>query len=72
MPKTIHRREWSLQAFSFSCSNAGLSDSLRQVFLSYHNDARLRVAKGVEPNNVGTLNPAKNMYKLNRTAYYFV
>ncbi|KAK6753146.1 hypothetical protein RB195_012631 [Necator americanus] len=49
---------------AFSCSNTGLSDSLRQVFLCYHNDARLRVAKGVESNNVGTLNPAKNMYKL--------
>ncbi|ETN76046.1 SCP-like protein [Necator americanus] len=49
---------------AFSCSNTELSDALRQVFLSYHNDARQRVASGVEPNNVGTLNPAKNMYKL--------
>ncbi|KAK6755174.1 hypothetical protein RB195_013886 [Necator americanus] len=49
---------------AFSCSNTELSDGLRQVFLSYHNDARQRVASGVEPNNVGSLNPAKNMYKL--------
>ncbi|RCN37764.1 SCP-like protein [Ancylostoma caninum] len=49
---------------TFACSNTGLTDAIRQVFLSYHNDARLRVAKGIEPNNVGNLNPAKNMYKL--------
>ncbi|EPB78413.1 SCP-like protein [Ancylostoma ceylanicum] len=49
---------------AFSCSNSGLSDEIREVFLSYHNDARLRVALGTEPNKVGTLNPAKNMYKL--------
>ncbi|KAL6741878.1 hypothetical protein Aduo_015090 [Ancylostoma duodenale] len=49
---------------TFACSNTGMTDALRQMFLSYHNDARLRVAKGIEPNNVGNLNPAKNMYKL--------
>ncbi|EYC34008.1 hypothetical protein Y032_0001g198 [Ancylostoma ceylanicum] len=49
---------------AFKCSNPGLSDDLRQVFLSFHNDARRRVAKGTEPNKVGKLNPAKNMYKL--------
>ncbi|KHJ88993.1 SCP-like protein, partial [Oesophagostomum dentatum] len=49
---------------TYSCSNTGLTDALRDVFLNYHNDARRRVAKGTEPNNVGTLNPAKNMYKL--------
>ncbi|KIH47880.1 hypothetical protein ANCDUO_22055 [Ancylostoma duodenale] len=45
-----------------------MTDALRQMFLSYHNDARLRVAKGIEPNNVGNLNPAKNMYKLTKEA----
>ncbi|KHJ85489.1 hypothetical protein OESDEN_14783 [Oesophagostomum dentatum] len=49
---------------AYSCSNTGLSDAARDVFLGYHNEARLRVAKGIEPNNVGYLNPAKNMYKL--------
>ncbi|KHJ90902.1 SCP-like protein, partial [Oesophagostomum dentatum] len=49
---------------TYSCSNTGLSDAARDVFLGYHNEARLRVAQGIEPNNVGYLNPAKNMYKL--------
>ncbi|KIH57277.1 SCP-like protein [Ancylostoma duodenale] len=55
---------WTREEVAFSCSNPGLSDELREVFLRYHNDARRRVALGIEPNKVGTLNPAKNMYKL--------
>ncbi|VDO04848.1 unnamed protein product [Haemonchus placei] len=41
-----------------------MSDTIRSMILNFHNDARRRVAKGQEPNNVGMLNPAKNMYKL--------
>ncbi|CAJ0599006.1 unnamed protein product [Cylicocyclus nassatus] len=46
------------------CSNSTLSNTLRDLFLNFHNSARLRVAKGIEPNKTGLLNPAKNMYKL--------
>ncbi|WKY12920.1 hypothetical protein Q1695_004048 [Nippostrongylus brasiliensis] len=46
------------------CSNTGMTDAIRTTILNFHNDARRRVAKGVEPNKSGTLNPAKNMYKL--------
>ncbi|KAK5964306.1 hypothetical protein GCK32_012615 [Trichostrongylus colubriformis] len=46
------------------CANTELSDTIRNQILTFHNDARRRVANGVEPNKVGTLNPAKNMYKL--------
>ena len=46
------------------CSNRGMSDKDRVLFLNYHNAARLRVAKGYEPNKEGYMNPAKNMYKL--------
>ncbi|KAK6744005.1 hypothetical protein RB195_010981 [Necator americanus] len=49
---------------TFGCSSDKMSDNTRQVFLNYHNEARLRVAKGIEPNKKGFLNPAKNMYKL--------
>lgn len=48
----------------FGCSNRGITDDDRQTFLNYHNEARRRVAKGIEPNKSGFLNPAKNMYKL--------
>ncbi|KHJ85241.1 SCP-like protein [Oesophagostomum dentatum] len=47
-----------------ACSNNGITDADRKLFLDYHNEARLRVAKGIEPNKVGYMNPAKNMYKL--------
>ncbi|KHJ89164.1 hypothetical protein OESDEN_11019 [Oesophagostomum dentatum] len=47
-----------------ACSNNGVTDADRKLFLDYHNEARLRVAKGIEPNRVGYMNPAKNMYKL--------
>ncbi|XGW03145.1 hypothetical protein V3C99_014830 [Haemonchus contortus] len=46
------------------CANTEMSDAIRSMILNFHNDARRRVAKGQEPNNVGMLNPAKNMYKL--------
>ncbi|VDM78218.1 unnamed protein product [Strongylus vulgaris] len=50
---------------AYSCTNIGMSDATRDKFLNFHNEARReRVAKGIEPNNVGYLNPAKNMYKL--------
>ncbi|EYB83828.1 hypothetical protein Y032_0328g2633 [Ancylostoma ceylanicum] len=49
---------------SFGCSNSGITDSDRQAFLDFHNNARRRVAQGVEDNKSGKLNPAKNMYKL--------
>ncbi|VDL77533.1 unnamed protein product [Nippostrongylus brasiliensis] len=45
------------------CSNTGMTDAIRTTILNFHNDARRRVAKGVEPNKSGTLNPAKNMRK---------
>ncbi|CAJ0592111.1 unnamed protein product [Cylicocyclus nassatus] len=51
-------------AQAYSCSNTGLTDAIRDQILNYHNAARLRVTKGIEPNNVGLLNPAKNMYRL--------
>lgn len=41
-----------------------MTDRLRNMILNLHNDARRRVAKGEEPNKVGKLNPAKNMYKM--------
>ncbi|KAK6010136.1 hypothetical protein OSTOST_24869 [Ostertagia ostertagi] len=53
---------YSSSAYVFKravCANTELSDTLRNQILSFHNDARRRVAKGQEPNNVGTLNPAK-------------
>lgn len=59
-PSSAHDHIFS----AFKCSNPGLSDDLRRMFLNFHNDARRRVAKGIEPNKVGKLNPAKNMYKL--------
>ncbi|XGW15811.1 hypothetical protein V3C99_001338 [Haemonchus contortus] len=46
------------------CANKEMSDAIRSLILDFHNDARRRVAKGQEPNKVGMLNPAKNMYKL--------
>ncbi|CAJ0592112.1 unnamed protein product [Cylicocyclus nassatus] len=49
---------------TYYCSNNGMTDAIRDQILNYHNAARLRVARGVEPNNVGYLNPAKNMYRL--------
>nr|AAD31839.1 ancylostoma-secreted protein 1 precursor [Ancylostoma caninum] len=49
---------------SFGCSNSGITDKDRQAFLDFHNNARRRVAKGLEDSNSGKLNPAKNMYKL--------
>ncbi|KAK6040911.1 SCP-like protein [Cooperia oncophora] len=53
---------------AFGCSNTGITDSVRLLFLNAHNDARLSVAKGLEPNKCGTLPSAKNMYKLQWTA----
>ncbi|KAK5965634.1 Ancylostoma secreted protein 1 [Trichostrongylus colubriformis] len=49
---------------SFGCSNPGITDSIRLLFLNAHNEARLSVAQGLEPNKCGTLPAAKNMYKL--------
>ncbi|KHJ92248.1 SCP-like protein [Oesophagostomum dentatum] len=55
----------SRQFFSaFGCSNTEISDTARLLFLNAHNEARLNVAKGLEPNKCGLLSPAKNMYKL--------
>ncbi|KHJ78699.1 hypothetical protein OESDEN_21678 [Oesophagostomum dentatum] len=51
-------------AESFNCNNGAISDTVRSTYLDYHNKARRNVAKGIEPNKTGTLNPAKNMYKL--------
>ncbi|CAJ0591358.1 unnamed protein product [Cylicocyclus nassatus] len=51
-------------AATYGCSNNGLTNALRDQFLNYHNNARQRVARGIEPNKVGLLNPAKNMYRL--------
>ncbi|VDO73110.1 unnamed protein product [Haemonchus placei] len=44
------------------CANNEMSDAIRSLILNFHNDARRRVAKGQEPNKVGMLNPAKNMW----------
>ncbi|PIO77607.1 SCP-like protein [Teladorsagia circumcincta] len=52
------------EAETFVCSNSGISDSLRLLFLNAHNEARLSVAQGLEPNKCGSLPSAKNMYKL--------
>ncbi|KAL6722491.1 hypothetical protein Aduo_017611 [Ancylostoma duodenale] len=49
---------------AFGCSNAGISDAARLIFLNTHNEARLSVAQGLEPNKCGLLGPAKNMYKM--------
>ncbi|EYC35697.1 hypothetical protein Y032_0999g3346 [Ancylostoma ceylanicum] len=47
------------------CYNDYLYSSDRHLFLDYHNEARLRVASGVEPNGYDEmLPPAANMYKL--------
>lgn len=46
------------------CVNPEMTDTIREQILNFHNDARRRVAKGVEPNKSGLLNPATNMYKL--------
>ncbi|CAJ0591346.1 unnamed protein product [Cylicocyclus nassatus] len=46
------------------CSNGKMTDKIRDLFLSFHNNARRRVAQGKEPNKVGKLHPAKNMYEL--------
>ncbi|VDP15134.1 unnamed protein product [Heligmosomoides polygyrus] len=46
------------------CVNPEMADTIREQILTYHNEARRRVAKGVEPNKSGLLNPAMNMYKL--------
>ncbi|VDM75877.1 unnamed protein product, partial [Strongylus vulgaris] len=48
----------------FGCSNSGITDAARLLFLNAHNEARLSVAQGLEPNKCGLLGPAKNMYKL--------
>ncbi|KIH65027.1 SCP-like protein [Ancylostoma duodenale] len=53
-----------VQGTAYKCSNRENTDQLRDLYLNFHNDARRRVAQGKEPNKVGTLNPAKNMYKL--------
>ncbi|VDM80385.1 unnamed protein product [Strongylus vulgaris] len=52
------------QQTKYGCKNNEMTDAIRDLFLNFHNDARRRVAKGIEPNNVGWLNPAKNMYEL--------
>ncbi|KHJ74920.1 SCP-like protein [Oesophagostomum dentatum] len=53
------------RASAYGCTNSGITDSDRKKFLDYHNEARLRVAKGLEPNrDGGYMNGAKNMYKL--------
>ncbi|KHJ86609.1 hypothetical protein OESDEN_13632, partial [Oesophagostomum dentatum] len=50
---------------AYGCTNSGITDSDRKKFLDYHNEARLRVAQGQEPNrDGGYMNGAKNMYKL--------
>uniref|UniRef100_A0A7I4Z3F9 SCP-like protein n=1 Tax=Haemonchus contortus TaxID=6289 RepID=A0A7I4Z3F9_HAECO len=49
---------------SFGCSNSGNTDRIRMLFLNAHNEARLNVAMGLEPNKCGSLPPAKNMYRL--------
>ncbi|CAJ0602898.1 unnamed protein product [Cylicocyclus nassatus] len=41
-----------------------MTNDMRDLILSYHNNARRRVAQGKEPNKVGKLHPAKNMYEL--------
>ncbi|EYC31208.1 hypothetical protein Y032_0004g2025 [Ancylostoma ceylanicum] len=51
-------------AESYDCGNSQITDDIRNLFLNFHNEARRRVAKGVEPNKQGKLNPAKNMHKL--------
>ncbi|KIH65028.1 SCP-like protein [Ancylostoma duodenale] len=52
------------EAASPGCANSEITEEIRNLFLKFHNDARRRVAKGVEPNKQGKLNPAKNMNKL--------
>ncbi|RCN32199.1 hypothetical protein ANCCAN_21998 [Ancylostoma caninum] len=52
------------EAASNGCANSEITEEIRNLFLNFHNDARRRVAKGVEPNKQGKLNPAKNMHKL--------
>lgn len=60
----LDQKDHSAFASAYKCSNPENTDKLRDLYLNFHNDARRRVAKGKEPNRVGTLNPAKNMYKL--------
>ncbi|VDO28147.1 unnamed protein product [Haemonchus placei] len=51
---------------SFGCSNSGNNDRIRMLFLNAHNEARLSVAMGLEPNKCGSLPSAKNMYRMVR------
>ncbi|XGW33059.1 hypothetical protein V3C99_017511 [Haemonchus contortus] len=61
---TVQSRDIPRELQAFGCRNPEITNSMRSLFLNFHNDARLRVAKGVEPNRYGYLHPAKNMYKL--------
>ncbi|KHJ88518.1 hypothetical protein OESDEN_11687 [Oesophagostomum dentatum] len=47
-----------------NCYNDKLTDAERKKFLDHHNTARLRLARGKQPNKSGFMNGAKNMYKL--------
>ncbi|CAD6193061.1 unnamed protein product [Caenorhabditis auriculariae] len=50
---------------TFGCVNPSLTDRDRQMFYNAHNDARLSLAKGLEPNKCGRLSSGKNVYQLN-------
>ncbi|EYC11678.1 hypothetical protein Y032_0050g2040 [Ancylostoma ceylanicum] len=46
------------------CENPKNKDNLRHAFLDFHNNARRRVAQGIERIKQKRLGPAKNMYEL--------
>lgn len=47
----------------FGCSGK-ISDDMREKILDYHNQAKIRLAKGQEQNKTGKLPSAKNMYEV--------
>ncbi|EPB79276.1 SCP-like protein [Ancylostoma ceylanicum] len=55
---------WAYPVDPPMCENPKNKDNLRHAFLDFHNNARRRVAQGIERIKQKRLGPAKNMYEL--------
>ncbi|RCN33406.1 SCP-like protein [Ancylostoma caninum] len=52
-----------MPSYAFGCDGK-ITDEMRKKILDFHNQARVRLAKGQERNKTGRLPPAKNMYEV--------
>ncbi|KIH56976.1 SCP-like protein [Ancylostoma duodenale] len=53
-----------------SCPSSQITEKQRQLFLDLHNNVRLNIALGKQPNKVRFLGPAQNMYKMEWDCQY--